>query len=132
MLGDLAGKRIAVLGLTYKPGTDTLRRSAAVELCRGLHSRGAMVHAFDPVVKQIPDDLKVELCSSAAAALSGCDAAVVATEWPQFRELKTRDFVDTMRTPVVIDANRFLEVSLQPSPPLRYVAVGKAERKACS
>jgi UDPglucose 6-dehydrogenase len=132
MLGDLAGKRIAVLGLTYKPGTDTLRRSAAVGLCRSLHSRGATVHAFDPVVKKIPEDLKVELCSSAASALSGCDAAVVATEWPQFRELKTRDFVDNMRTPIVIDANRFLEASLPPSPPLRYVAVGKAERIPCS
>ena len=56
-LGDLHGKKIAVLGLTYTTNTDTLRRSAAVELCRNLLALGADVHAFDPAVKQLPGEL---------------------------------------------------------------------------
>ena len=57
-LGKLAGRRIALLGLTYKPGTDTLRRSAAVELALALRAEGASVAAFDPAVRALPDDLK--------------------------------------------------------------------------
>lgn len=125
LLGTLAGKRIAVLGLTYKPGTDTLRRSAAVELSRELRERGGSVQAFDPAVREIPQNLDVKLCASAAEALRGSDAAVVATEWPEFRKLVRADFLDNMNTPNLVDANRFLEAGLDCSPPLRYVGVGK-------
>ena len=124
--GTLAGKTITVLGLTYKPGTNTLRRSAAVELCGWLAERDVKVNVFDPTVSRMPEDVgqRVTLCDSAVAALEGSDAVAVMTEWPQFRDLTAQDFIENMKTPVIVDANRFLEKSLQIAPPLRYIAVG--------
>ena len=126
LLEVIEGKTIAVLGLTYKPGTDTLRRSAAIDLCRRLRERKAVVRAFDPAVKRLPDELSAQLvlCASAAEALDKADAAVVATEWPEFRELTSDDFATRMRTCIVLDANRFLDAALQGCPGIRYVTVG--------
>jgi UDPglucose 6-dehydrogenase len=126
VLGTLSGRSVAVLGLTYKPGTDTLRRSAAVELCHWLSDRQVHVNAFDPAVQQVPEELnrRITLCQSASEALKGCDAAVIATEWPQFRDLAPQDLICQMKAPVVLDANRFLEKTLAGTPALTYLAVG--------
>jgi UDPglucose 6-dehydrogenase len=129
VLGTLPGKTVGVLGLTYKPGTDTLRRSAAIELCHWLLERNLKVKAFDPAVRQLPEDVstRVALCHSAGEALNGCDAAVIATEWPQFRELAAEDLIYQMKTPVVIDANRFLEKTLGGRAAITYIAVGMSK-----
>jgi len=104
------GAAVAVWGLTYKPGTDTLRRSAAVELCLALAARGARVKAYDPAVRALPPDLvaAVELCPSAADAARGAVALIVATEWPEVRELDLSAVMGAMAARVVVDANRFL------------------------
>ncbi|HLP78460.1 MAG TPA: UDP binding domain-containing protein, partial [Candidatus Paceibacterota bacterium] len=126
-LGELRGKTIAVLGLTYKPGTDTLRRSAAVELCEQLFSAGAAVRAFDPVVKSLPADLKaISLASGIAEALKGADAAVVCTEWPEFRTIVWAGPIAAMRQRIVVDANRFLEKELKDVPQVEHLSVGRA------
>lgn len=127
LAGSLSGRRVAVLGLTYKPGTDTLRRSSAVELCRWLAAEGARVSAHDPAVKALPDDLasSVELKESALAALSGADAAVVATEWPDYRSLGAVEVLSAMSSPLVIDPNRFLAGTLGTDPRITYAAVGR-------
>ncbi len=132
VLGELSGRTVAVLGLTYKPGTDTLRRSAAVELCRWLLEQGVNVRAYDPAVQQLPEDLntRVILCCRAMEALQGCDAAVFGTDWPQFRELAADDLIGQMKTPVVLDANRFLEKTLAGNPALVYIAVGMPKESA--
>ncbi len=118
----------AVLGLTYKPATDTLRRSASIELCRWLASRGASVRAHDPAIKQLPPDLSgvLTLCSSAQDALRGADVAVVATEWPDYRQLVADDFVAAMAVPTVIDQNWFLAGVLSADPRITYIAPGRA------
>ncbi|HEY3056473.1 MAG TPA: nucleotide sugar dehydrogenase [Thermoanaerobaculia bacterium] len=115
VLGDMKGKTIAVWGLTYKPGTDTLRRSTAIELCRWLGSQGARVQAHDPVVKSIPADLPVMLCSSPAGAVDGADALVVATEWPEYRHAEVPAGM------IVIDAGGFTGRREN----VRYYSVGK-------
>ena len=127
-LGDLRGRSIAVLGLVYTPGTDTLRRSAAVELCQQLLAAGARVRAFDPAVKSLPTELGgVVLSASLAAALERADAAVVCTEWPQFREAAWPALLGAMRQPaVVVDANRFLEPVLKSAPGVEHLSVGRA------
>src|SRR5271170_2843811 len=85
-LGDLREKKIAILGLTYTTNTDTLRRSAAVELCEQLLAAGANVSAFDPAVKNLPPELKsVSITADISTALAGTEAVAVCTEWPQFR-----------------------------------------------
>ncbi|MBI5246481.1 MAG: UDP-glucose/GDP-mannose dehydrogenase family protein [Elusimicrobia bacterium] len=101
-LRTLKGKTVAVWGLSYKAGTNSIRRSAAIELCRWLLKSGARVQAYDPAVRTLPAALKaVTLCDGAADALRGADALVVAVEWPDFRMIP-------VRTPVVVDAGGFL------------------------
>jgi UDPglucose 6-dehydrogenase len=121
----------AVLGLTYKPGTSTLRRSASVELCRWLRGEGVAVRAHDPAVPELPADLRdlgVVLCASAQEAVSGADVAVVATEWPDYRGLGAGDLVRAMRRPRVIDPNWFLAAALSAEPRLTYIATGRSPK----
>jgi UDPglucose 6-dehydrogenase len=126
-LGDLRGKAVAVLGLTYTPNTDTLRRSAAVELCRQLLAAGALVRGYDPAVRQLPAELAaVRLEPGLEAALAGADAAVVCTEWPQFRMAAWADLVSAMKQPVIVDANRFLEKQVQALRGVELLSVGRA------
>jgi len=125
-IGDLRGRPIAVLGLVYTPGTDTLRRSAAIELCRALLAAGAQVRAFDPAVKQLPNEFaKVVIHPDIAAAVHGADAAVVCTEWPHFRQADWPAIATTMRQRVFIDANRFLEKELLNIPAVEHLSVGR-------
>jgi UDPglucose 6-dehydrogenase len=126
-LGDLRGKKISILGLTYTINTDTLRRSAAVELCQQLLKAGAKVSAFDPAVKSLPAELgKVTLAAGVAAALDGADAAVICTEWPQFRQADWANLATAMRQPVFVDANRFLEKELKSITGVEHLSVGRA------
>jgi len=124
-LKDLRKKEIAVLGLSYKPGTDTLRRSSAVELCRNLADAGATVRAYDPAVRRLPGDLQaVVLCPDMATTVQGADALVVATEWPEFKNMKTDVIGSRMRRPLIIDQNRFLPAPTADSK-VEYVTLGK-------
>ena len=126
-LGDLRGKKIAVLGLTYTTNTDTLRRSAAVELCQKLLEAGASVNAFDPAVKNLPDELsKIQLASEIVGALNGAEAVAVCTEWPQFRQADWAKIIPQMRQPVFVDANRFLEKELKSIAGVEHLSVGRA------
>jgi UDPglucose 6-dehydrogenase len=127
-LGTLAGRRIAVLGLAYKPGTDSLRRSPAIDLLRALAADAASVSAFDPAVQLLPHEFEgfVTLTSSAREALIGAEAAVVATEWPQFRELSPDDFALTMQGRLVIDPGRSLHPAIVNDERLEVVSIGSA------
>jgi UDPglucose 6-dehydrogenase len=126
-LGNLRGKKIAVLGLTYTTNTDTLRRSAAVELCQQLLDAGANVSAFDPAIKKLPTEFsKIELASEISDALKNVDAAVVCTEWPQFRQVDWPKIIPQMRGKIFVDANRFLEKELKNQPEVEHLSVGRA------
>ncbi len=126
-LGDLRGKTIAVLGLTYTTNTDTLRRSAAVELCQQLLKAGAKVNAFDPAVKGLPKELSaVSLAADIAGALKNVDAAVICTEWPQFRLADWPKIIPAMKQPIFVDANRFLEKELKSITGVEHLSVGRA------
>ena len=125
-LGDLRGKKIAVVGLTYTANTDTLRRSAAVELCKQLLVAGATVTAFDPAVKNLPVEFsKIQLGSETSGGLKDADAAVICTEWPQFRQADWPKIVPQMRQPIFVDANRFLEKELKNIPGVEHLSVGR-------
>lgn len=123
---------VAVLGLTYKPGTSTLRRSASVELCRWLYEQGAVVQAHDPAVLELPEELRavLRLCRSAEEALDGAAAAVVATEWPDYRGLRPEQVVKQMELPRVIDPNWFLAGTLATDARVTYLATGRPNRRA--
>jgi UDPglucose 6-dehydrogenase len=122
-----AGATVAVLGLTYKPGTDTLRRSGSVELCRWLLARGVKVRAHDPAVKVQTDELHgVELADTAESALRGADVGVLATPWPEYRTLTPAQVRAAMKRPRVIDPTHFLAAGLANDPTIAYVAAGRA------
>ncbi len=125
--GTLSGKTIAVLVLTYKPGTNTLRRSSAIELCLWLSAQGVRVVAFDPAVNCLPPELsdRITLKASALGALEGADALVVATEWPEFRKLSRQEIASAMNTALIIDQNRFMGHTLDHDPWFRYVTLGR-------
>ena len=128
LLGGTKDATVAVLGLTYKPGTDTLRRSLSVELCRWMRESGWRVRAHDPAVRHLPDDLQsvIDLRPAPSDALAGADLAVVATEWPEYRGLKADDFAANMRCPRVIDQNWFLAGALGNDRRVTYVATGRS------
>ncbi len=127
VMGDLNGKTVVVLGLTYKPGTDTLRRSSSIELCENLKRKGVIVKCHDPLFKKLPKEYeeKFDFSSSITDALKGAQALVVATEWPDYKTLSINDILQNMRKPIVIDANRFLEKNLGEDQRISYFAVGR-------
>ena len=122
----LDGHVIGVWGLVYKQGTDTLRRSSAVELCRELTSAGAQVKAHDSAVRVVPDDLAglFTLCPTPLDAAQDATAIVVETDWPAYRAVDPERLVSVMRTPNVLDANGFLRETLGGLGAVRYVRVG--------
>ena len=127
VVGDVQGRAIAILGLTYKPGTDTLRRSSAIETCRWLSARGAIVLAYDPAVRTLPIELTqyIDLRSSIEEALRGASAVLVATEWPEFTSITADELVRWMEHPLVVDPGRFLEAHVGRDKRIRYLAVGR-------
>ncbi len=130
-LPDFRGATVAILGLPYKPGTDTLRRSSAIDLCRALLAQGSRVRAFDPAVKALPAELHaVELCTDAPGAMAGADAVVIGTEWPEFRQLDWPRALGLMRRALVIDASRFVLAAVERIPGVEYRAVGVAAHRS--
>ncbi|ELY55661.1 UDP-glucose 6-dehydrogenase AglM [Natronococcus jeotgali] len=106
---DLAGARVAVLGLAFKPQTDDIRNSRAIPTIETLRDRGAEVVAYDPVAadnmrERFPE---IEYADSAASALEGADGAVVVTDWDEFAALDEE--FDAMADPVVVDGRRIVE-----------------------
>ena len=126
VLAGITQPTVAVLGLAYTTNTNTLRRSAAVELCRQLAAVGCTVRAYDPLI-HVPDadhrDLTLVAC--AADALRGAHAAVVCTEWPEFRDYSWPALLALMARPVVIDANRHIGKVVTGTPGLLYITVGR-------
>jgi UDPglucose 6-dehydrogenase len=125
--GGLQGSRVAIWGLTYKPGTDTLRRSSSLELSEWLAGQGARVQAHDPAVKSLPPELirKIYLCSSAYEALQGAEALVVSTEWPDYKSIDADAVISSLKNPIVLDAGSFLFGTLGSDQRIRYITVGK-------
>jgi UDPglucose 6-dehydrogenase len=126
-LGDLNGKRITVLGLTYKSGTNTLRRSLSVELCKWLKDHGAEVTAFDPAIHELPQDLMtvISLSADLAGSVETADCIIVATKSPDFQKIDT-DIMTMMRRKTIIDPNGFMEVLLGDVHTIKYFAVGRS------
>ena len=126
-LAPLRGKAITVLGLSYKPGTDAIRRSSSIELVRELLDEGAIVTAFDPAVRTLPRELDtaITLAKDARDALRNAAAVVVATEWPEFRELSADDFARGMAGRLILDPAAFL-TSIRNHPDLTVLSIGCA------
>jgi UDPglucose 6-dehydrogenase len=117
-----------VLGLAFKANTDDVRHSPALTVARGLRARGARVVGYDPVANATAKgaDPELETASTAAAAIDGSDAVVVATEWQEFESLDWAALGATMRGDLVYDTRRSVAPDAVRAAGLRYVGLGRA------
>ncbi len=126
-LGSLVGKRIALLGLAFKPETDDMREASSLVLSARLRGEGAEVVAFDPVAMDNARDLLpgVEMKETALKALEDSDAAVLVTEWPEFRDLDWAGAAGRMGRPLLIDGRNYLDAGLLRSAGFAYEGIGR-------
>lgn len=123
--GTLKGKSIAVLGLAFKANTDDMRDSAALNLIADLRSRGVTVRTYDPAARP-PALAGVTGCSSLAEAITGTDAAVIMTEWDEFRSMDLAAVAKLMRKPVVVDFRNLFPLSKAKAAGITYHSLGRA------
>ena len=127
LAGGLQGKRIAVLGLAFKPETDDMRDAPSVEIIRGLIHRGATVSAYDPVARQEAQKIlpEIEFAEDEYLAAAGADVLVLMTEWNQFRALDMERIRTLMRVPRIADLRNIYEPADVRNLGFEYVGVGR-------
>jgi UDPglucose 6-dehydrogenase len=127
-LQSLPGKDLGILGLAFKPNTNSAAASSSILLAHNLLSRGAQVRAFDPVAmaqaRKYMDE-RVRYCDSAYAAAQGADALVVSTGWPEFRALDFDKIKRLLKRPLIVDTKNLLDSSRLRSMGFQYVGVGR-------
>lgn len=126
-LGTLAGARVALLGLTFKPGTDDMRESPSTVLASRLLAEGAEVHCWDPMARPAAAEpwTSTTRHTSVEQALEGADAAVIVTEWPQLAQVDWTQAVATMRRPVLFDGRNLLDPVAMRAAGYHYLSVGR-------
>jgi UDPglucose 6-dehydrogenase len=127
VFGDLRGIPVSVWGLTYKPGTDTLHRSASVELCDWMLEQGATIQVHDPVARALPPHWRdrVDRFDDPLTAVHGTRALIIATGWPQYRTVKVSDLLGVAAGLAVFDANRSVPQLADAGSAMRYFTVGR-------
>jgi UDPglucose 6-dehydrogenase len=125
-LGELEGKRIALLGLAFKPNTDDMREAPSLVLAGLLREEGAEVRAWDPVVAGHPALDGVVIGESPAEAVRDADAAVVVTEWPEVSQIVSAEVRESMRTPLIVDGRNFLDREDVRAAGFEYESIGRA------
>jgi UDPglucose 6-dehydrogenase len=127
-LGSLVGKKIALLGLAFKPETDDMREASSLVLAARLQADGATVRAYDPVAEEQARQLMVgvEFADSALSAVEGVDACVIVTEWPEFSELDWGAAAQRMSGRLVVDGRNSLDPRAVAAAGLDYEGIGRA------
>jgi UDPglucose 6-dehydrogenase len=125
-LGRLRGKRVALLGLSFKPNTDDMREAPSIVLASRLLAEGAEVRGWDPVAR--PSELLkgVTICETVMDAVRDADAAVVVTEWSELRDLASADVRDAMRNPLIVDGRNLLDPEAVQQLGFAYEGIGRA------
>jgi len=127
--GSVEGKRIGVLGLTFKPNTDDMRDAPSIPLIEGLQAAGASIVAFDPVGREQAEPLlrNVEFARSAEGTADAADALVIVTEWDEFRALDLNDLASRMRGKLLIDLRNIYHRGEAEEAGLIYRGVGRGK-----
>jgi UDPglucose 6-dehydrogenase len=125
--GDIDGRTIGILGLSFKPETDDMRDAPALDIIRGLEKRGARIRAYDPQAMREASKLLPDLttCDDPYEACTGADALVLITEWNQFRMLDLARIRSLLRQPVVVDLRNIYEPEPMREAGFRYFCVGR-------
>lgn len=130
MVGDLAGKEVAVLGLSFKPQTDDVRYSVGIDLIHRMQRKGARLRTFDPVAMEAaaPQLKNVVFAQDSYEAAKGADLLVIATEWNEFRMLDLTKLRQLMRHPAVVDCRNIYDPELLVAAGFQYEGVGRGLR----
>ena len=127
-IGNLAGKKVALLGLSFKPGTDDLREAPSLKIINSLVSEGAKVVAYDPVALENARQMlgeKIQYATSTLQCLELADCCIIVTEWDEFTKLNPEDFVRTMNRAILIDGRRIYD-PISFGQRLTYIGIGLA------
>jgi len=125
--GSLAGLRVGVLGLTYKPNTSTLRRSASIEIIGELVSEGVEVKAYDPKAdrQELEKHSEIHVCPDAYSAVDNSDALILITPWPEFKDLDYQRIFSIMKKPVIFDTQNVLDPDALSTIGFSYFGIGR-------
>lgn len=128
-LRTLVGRRVSLLGLSFKPNTDDLRNAPAIEIAAELSALGAAVRAYDPSLAALPPELQshIKVVPDPAALAQGAEALVVVTEWPQFRELDLVALARAMRIPLLLDGRNVFSPEAARAAGFQYAGVGRPD-----
>ncbi|MEI8105075.1 MAG: UDP-glucose/GDP-mannose dehydrogenase family protein [Actinomycetes bacterium] len=124
-LGSLRGKKVALLGLAFKPNTDDMREAPSIVLASRLLAEGAEVRGWDPVADGGVLPRGVELAASIEEAVAGADAAVIVTEWAELRDLARPEIRDSMAHPLIIDGRNLLDPDATRAAGFIYEGIGR-------
>ncbi len=126
-LGDLVGKRVALLGLAFKPHTDDMREASSLVLAARLLAEGAHVSAYDPVAEEHARELMpgVDFAADTKDALRGADACVLVTEWPEFVGLDWREAAEAMTGRLIVDGRNALDAQAVRAAGFTYEGIGR-------
>jgi UDPglucose 6-dehydrogenase len=129
-LWTLRGKRVCVLGLAFKGGTDDIRESPAIEIIRMLLAEGCSIVAYDPAAMQraaevLPEGSNLNFAADAYAAADGADALVVLTDWREFASLDLARLHRALRYPVVIDGRNLFDLEVMAEYGFTYLSIGR-------
>ncbi|MBN2184955.1 MAG: UDP-glucose/GDP-mannose dehydrogenase family protein [Candidatus Krumholzibacteriota bacterium] len=130
---DLKGKKVAILGLSFKPNTDDLRHAPSLKLIDRLHSAGAVINAFDPVAMENAKkecDEKVVFFDDEYSAMDGADALVLMTEWNEFRQFDFDRMMRLLNKPVIIDCRNIYKPAVMKAKGFRYHSFGRPDDSA--
>jgi UDPglucose 6-dehydrogenase len=124
--GGVAGKTIAVLGLTFKPNTDDMRDAPSLVIVPALKQHGAKLKAYDPEgMTEAKKHLDIEMCADAYTALQGADGVVILTEWNEFRALDLMRMKDLLKHPLMVDLRNIYRPEEMDRAGFTYVSVGR-------
>ncbi len=128
VLWNLSTKTVGVIGLSFKPDTDDIRQSPALDIIAMLKREGARIKAYDPqAMKNARSALKdgVEFCDDVYSVAKECDCLVVATDWNEFKELDFKKIKKLMRQPIIVDGRNIYEPAEMKKMGFKYVAIGR-------
>jgi UDPglucose 6-dehydrogenase len=130
LVGKLSGKRIALLGLAFKPNTDDIREAASIRIVQELLKRHAKVIVYDP--KAVPQTRRVlgdavTYAESAIQCLRGSDLSILVTEWKSFGQLRPKDFTRLMKQPSIVDGRRIFDASEFVDSQFRAIGLGTSQ-----
>src|SRR6184192_1300419 len=128
LVNSVENKDVGILGLAFKPNTNSVAGSSSLRLAQNLLSRGARVRAYDPVAipeAQLQLNGSIHYCETPYAAAEGVDALVVGTGWPEFRGLDFEKIKHLLKRPVIVDTKNLLDSVRLRAMGFQYVGVGR-------